>query len=632
MENSHANKRIYEFEGFCLDAGEHELTRGSKKIALTNKAIELLTILVERHGQIVTREEILDNVWHDTFVDESNLTVTVSMLRRAFGIKAKGRRFIETVPKRGYRFNATVRTADELVIERHSLTQINITEIETSTPRYAALTRIVRGRPFATAAISVAVLALLAGGIHVGRGGSLSPGFLITEAKASPTIAVMPFVVSASRLGMTNTAQLLSNSIADDLAVGTPIVRAEAMKSEGATIHNFLIIGKKLRADAVLIGTLFDDPADIYVRVHLVSTANGNVLWARTFREPVDAASSVTGEIAENIRGNLPGTMAQLGPDEQTTRSTESREAETLYVQGRFIWRNRFDVFGAETESKEHLEAALRIDPNFALPMIALADWQKTNSHDSEDRKQAEEYLRRALEISPRSADAHASLGFIRMVHDWNWKAAEQEFQTALEIDPKCVNALRWSALMSALQTRHKEAGQKVTLALQYEPFSITLRRDAAEFALLRKNYGGAVEGAMNIEFEVPGSAGGILTDSLWQKGEHALAVKYLAAGSVHVIAPERFAARLAEQGPNGVAELMLERYGRDKKYDLWPSYWQAQWFAYLNEREKALDLLERAADEHHFFMIWIKAEPFFENLQGEPRYQNLLKRVGLDD
>ena len=633
MSTIFPNSRIYEFESFTLDSNEQELRCAGERVALTPKAVELLTVLVESRGQIVTRDDILNNLWRDTYVDESNLTVTISMLRRALNAGANDKHLIETVPKRGYRFNATVRTADQLVIERHSMTQVSIREIETATAGagIAVLRRIARRRPFATAAVSMVVLALLVGGLHVSRGGNLTPSFLITEAKASRSIAVMPIAVAGSRLGMVNTAQQLSNLIADDLAVGTPILRAETMKAAGATIYNFLIVGKKLQADAVLIGTMFDDPADIYVRMHLVSTANGSVLWAQTYRVPADAGPSLSTEIAENVRGNLPRIVAPLTPNEQTARYTENREAEILYVQGRFIWRNRYDVFGGETESTEHLNAALRLDPNFALPMIGLADWQKTNNHDSDDRKRAEQNLQRALEISPRSADAHASLGFMRMVHEWDWKAAEREFETALEIDPKCVNALRWSALLYALQTRHKEARQRITLALQHEPYSITLKRDAAEFTFLQKNYGAAVERAMNIEFEVPRSTGELLTDALWLKGDHAPAGEYLAADSAQTIAPERFAARLNEQGPNGVAELMLERFGRDKKYDLWPSYWQARWCAYLNEREKALDLLERAADEHHFFLNWIKADPYFENLQDEPRYKNLLKRVGLD-
>lgn len=634
MENRPANEGIYEFEGFRLDSNEQELRRGAEKITLTPKAVELLSILVKRHGQIVTREEILNDLWRDTFVDESNLTVTVSVLRRAFGINANDRRFIETVPKRGYRFNAEVRTPDELIVERQTRTFIKIKETETKTDSrtaVAALKRGMRRYSFAMAATAAAVLMVLLGGSYAWRGGNEAAGFFATNAQTARAVAVLPFTFPNKQIGAVTTANELTAAIVEKLAATAQIVSPDSMQAEGATSDNFLVVGKKLRTDAVLVGTVFDHPTDVYLRVHLVSTGDGKVLWANTYRVSPNDALGLPADIAQNVVDNLPKLAAPETYREQSMRYTENEEADTLYQQGRFIWRNRGDVFGDEAASKKYFEAALRLDPNYALPMIGLADWQKTNTYDSEDRKNAEENLRRALELAPDSADARAALGFMRMIHDWNWQAAELEFQTALQIDPNSVNALQWYALLLALQTRHKDATEKISIARDLVPYQANIKVDQAEIMFLQRKYGEAIWALRQTQTEIPSTSGEILADIYFLNGNYAEAADVYSARLGASAELEKLRRPLPESDAiRTTSVFMVKYYDREKKYDMWSSYWKAEWLAVAGEKEEALDLLEQAATEHHFFIVWIKANPFFENLRNEPRYQNLIKRIGL--
>lgn len=629
-----ANSRIYEFDGFRLDSNEQELRRGSERIPLTPKAVELLTVLIERRSQIVTREEILDGLWHDTYVDESNLTVTVSMLRRALGVSGNDKHFIETVPKRGYRFNAAIRTPDELVVERHALTRIKIAETETESQDLSAtFIQQIRRYSLATGtAVSVALL-LIAGFYVSPYSTKMANSFAASSPLTTRTIAVLPIAFDSRKIGAAVTANQLTSSINGKIAASVPdIISSEAMKAAGARNDNFLIIGKKLKADVVLAGVLIDDPTGVYLRVHLISTGDGSVLWANTYRVAPGDALNLTADIAQNVAGNLSKPAApETTGSQPTKRYTENEEAAAFFLQGRFSWLNRYDLHYNPEITAKYFEEALKLDPNYSLPMIGLADLKKTGRYDSEDRKTTDEWLRRAIELAPDSADAHASLGFTRMIHDWNWRDAEMEFQTALRIDPACVNALQWYALLLALETRFVDAGEKINLASRYAPFSISVARDRAEIFYLQRKYAEAVGLAAATNFAVPHSAEEVSGLALWHNGEFGQALDSFAYGSGSAIKPEHFAAVFEEKGATAVARLMVERFKRDKSYEFLSSYRQAEWLSYLNERGKALDQLERAADEHHFFMAWIKANPFFENLRGEPRYHALLTRVGLE-
>jgi DNA-binding winged helix-turn-helix (wHTH) protein/TolB-like protein len=626
MKETQEKWRIYEFGGFRLETADGKLFRGAEQVALTHKAVELLTLLVERRGETVSKNEILDALWRDTFIDENNLAVTVSMLRRAFGEKANDNRFIETVPKRGYRFVADVSETAQgngaLLVERRRQTRITISETQ----------KLSNGWKWALASVAL-FLVFLGGLVYSFRTNpdGRNKFFALAPNASTRSIAVFPFNFQTSKIGAAKITGELNAALAEKLARIAEVAPAESFQTEQITNRNFLSVGEKLGVDALLLGNLFDHEEQIYFRLHLINVHDGEVLWAQTYREKRENLPALLEDLEQTVAQELAKINDPAIYLERARRYTANDQAYRLYLQGRTLWRLRGEI--DETASAiDCFSRALELDPNFAPALIGLADLEKIASYDSPQRQRAEERINRALEIAPDLADAHATLGFIRMVHYWDWPAAESRFKEALRIDADCVNALQWYALLLALQMRHLEAEEKIVLARQAAPHSFMIRSDEAEIRLFGRNYAYALQLARALQRDVPNSNDRFLSDALWHSGDYADAARNFDERFGASVRPETFQQTFGQEGAGGVARLMVKRYMAEKKLDLWSSFWLAEWYAVLNEREKALDLLEQAVNEHHFFAIYIKASPFFDNLRGEPRFHALIKRVGLEN
>lgn len=641
MKSERGKTQIYEFGGeYRLFAAEKVLWRGNDLVNLTNKAAELLVILVERSGAVVSKEELVETLWHDTYVDQNNLAVTISMLRRVFGESAHDKRFIETVPRRGYRFAAEVSEASSaaLIFERHTKTDIIIEEENTTvedcsplaSPKFSSIENKPRNVRARTVVLGLLVAAVCGFIVWKNAGGNDIRKTLIPGDSHKRSVAVLPFEFNQSNLADSKTANELTEAIAFDLALTTRVLPLDTVRAQNPNRENFLLVGRETGADAVLIGMLFADPAQIYLRVHLINAHDGEILWAETFKIAPDKKNSLIEAITQNTANNLPRISDTEIYRQTARRFTQNEQAYALYLQGRTIWRGRGDVFENPAVAVKYFEDALRLDPDFILPLLGMADYQKTNDYHSPSLAQARGYLRRVLGIAPDLAEAHAALGFVKMVHDWNWSDAEKEFQMALRLDPDCVNALQWYAMMLSLQGRFSEAEMRISTARRLSPYSISVERDEAEICYLKRGYRNAWNSAAQADFQVSGSTEKILGDVLWQQGNYEAAIKYLVSRSDGINSEERLTTAFKEEGARGLARLMVERYRRDKKFDVLASYWIAEWLSVSNERKQALDFLERAAREHHFFIIQAKADPFFDNLREEPRFRSVLKEIGL--
>ncbi len=683
---------FYEFGPFCLDPLLPLLVRDGQPVQLPPKALETLVALIERKGRVVSREELMRAVWPDSFVEENNLSVNVSLLRKALSEGADGAKYIETVPRRGYRFNAPVteRPADnlELIYTRRTRAQILIEEseevgsdadaavvattapidaldvkantLESTTTFAAARARVKSERARASrrrvALLAVVVLLIaVAGGARSllrrgwqgeeGASEKTKGGVLAAETDRVRSLAVMPFrSIDGSDYSARskNSAGQLTDAVRSRLGAANSLrlISANATQAAQLTQNNLLIAAHALESDAVLTGTLFKSEADeIYARFHLVSVGSGEVLWAETFRQPHSELPVLLEAIARNVEGGLQQLASADEYERRARLHTPSREAFQLYLQGRFIWEQRHDVFFSDVASLDEpsisinqLEQALSLDPNFALPHVALADHYKTSGYSSNKWRLAEEHAHRAAALDPNLAEAHATLGFIRMFHYWDWAGAETAFKRAIELNPNCVTARQWYALFHALRgddgngaIAAAESIQEIVRARELAPYSLSLLLDAAEMQYYARhamayNFGFAAKSLRHAHMLNPHSHSvrDLLVRSYWMNGEPEAAVALL--GWQHG-GPQDFARFYA--GP---------RKGTRDFDNISPTdaYQHALWHAHLNQRAEALDLLERAFNDHHFFIIYLKAEPFFDNLRDEPRFQELLRKVGL--
>lgn len=346
MENNRAGKKIYEFEGFRLDTREAELKRGAERLALTPKAVELLTILIERRGQTVGREEILNQLWQDTYVDESNLTVTVSMLRKVFGTRANDRRFIETVPKRGYRFNANVKEiGDEMVVERQTKTRVKIETIEDENAEGATavkqLNRQMRRQSLALAGIAV----FLVGAIlifYFTRGANQKAQTVFADSNQPRTIAVLPL---KNLSGDAN--ETLSVGLSDALISKLGNVKSLVVRPTSAVLpfasnrETPQAVAEKLNVETILDGTIQQSGDRVRVSVQLVRAVDNQVLWAGNFNEQATDLFRFQDAFARQISDALPLQISGEERARLTRRETESRAAYDAYLKGRYFWNKR---------------------------------------------------------------------------------------------------------------------------------------------------------------------------------------------------------------------------------------------------------------------------------------------------
>src|SRR5215203_86019 len=454
--NDKFQNRIYTFGEFRLDTAEHALRHGDEQIPLTHKAIELLTLLVERRGQTVTKNELMDALWHDTYVDENNLAVTVMMLRKAFGERSFDKKFIETVPKRGYRFVAeTEETTVDLMIEKQTLTRITIEEKDAP-----GLKNGLRRRALALAGF---FLTLGAFGVFL----FLSVWNFPANQKPSPpktgaprTMAVMPLKNLSAEAD-----EPLSIGLTDALITKLGNIRGLAVRPTSAvlpfaaTAQTPQAIGEKLNVETVLESSIQRAGNRLRISVQLVKTADGSILWS----ENVDEPEADLFKIQDSISARVAGAFRLKNPDEQTlNRRTEDFEAYKLYRRGRHAWNKRTPE--ALQQSVQLFEQAIDRDPTFALAFAGLADSfallsEYNTAPPRESFPRAKAAAEKALEIDANLAEAHTTLAYALANYDWNFAEAEREYQRAIELNPNYATAHQWYAEFLSAMRRFDEAG-----------------------------------------------------------------------------------------------------------------------------------------------------------------------------
>jgi DNA-binding winged helix-turn-helix (wHTH) protein/TolB-like protein len=454
---SDQTKRIYEFGPFRLDAGERVLLRGGQPEPLSPKALEVLLMLVESSGHIVEKGDLMNRVWADSFVEEGNLKVTVSILRKALEADAGDRQFIETVPRRGYRFVANVKElaseSAELVVRERTTASITIEESGEGKEReqekaLAAPKR--ESRVSLPVAIScLAVIGLAIAGVYLWTSRT-APG---SEMKS---IAVLPFKPVAADVR----DESLEMGIADTLITKLSNIRnltvrpMSAVRKYSGLEQDAVLAGRKQRVDAVLDGSIQKVGEKVRVTVRLMSVTDGGTLWTSHFDEKFTDIFAVQDSISKRVAETLAIRLSHEERTLLTKHYTENTEAYQLYLKGRYYWSKRTDE--GIKKGIEYFQQAIEKDPLHALAYADLARSYKSSSYygiypPSEALPRSKEAVRKALEIDKSLAEAHMALASILETSDWNWQAAEEEFKLAIELKPNDATShhlygLFWSA------------------------------------------------------------------------------------------------------------------------------------------------------------------------------------------
>jgi len=444
----------YEFGPFRLIPDEGLLLRHDRPVPLTPKALETLVVLVQNSGHLVEKDELLGKVWPDSFVEEATVAQNVFTLRKVLGDTPDGHQYIETVPRRGYRFVAAVRVLGD------GTSASNGTAVEIQSPSLGAPLPLTEGemqhmerpkagwlaRALAATAVALLLLLLLLKGWRRGQ---------VEQPAATPihSLAVLPLENLSSDSAQDYFADGITESLITDLAQvqGLRVISRTSVMQYKGTTKTVRQIGQELRVDSVVEGAVMRSGDRVRVSAQLVDARTDQHLWAnnydRELRDVLELQRDVAQTVAEQVRLKF---AAQAGMPLSRPRPINP-EAYENYLKGRYFWNRRSEE--GFKKAIEYFDASLENDPNYAQAYAGLADAYALLGSlpnkalpRSEAMPRARTAALKALEIDDSLAEAHTSLAFVRMHYDWDFAGADREFRRAIELNPGYATAHHWYA------------------------------------------------------------------------------------------------------------------------------------------------------------------------------------------
>lgn len=641
-------KQLYEFGPFCLDPAEHTLLRDGQPIPLRPKVYDLLLVLVENRGRLVDKEQLMSSVWAEQFVEEGNINKNISMLRQALGESDRGTKFIETVPKRGYRFVAEVRevndnrqaelltqTAARPAHEHQRPRETHEQSLPLPPPTQAQAKR------FNKHWIALVVVPLLALTAIVYVVLTRQPSRSATPAVQS--IVVLPFQNLSGDASQDYLVDGVTDALIGDLArIGAlrVISRTSAMHYKG-TNKSLPEIAKELNVDAVVEGTVQRSGDRVHVRAQLIHAASDSHLWAsdydRDSRDILDLQSEVARAIASEVRIKItPAEQRLLVP-----KRTVARAAIDNYLQGRYFWNRR-----TEQDIRKaigYFEAAISADRNYAQAYAGLADSYNQLGTvmigvmpPSEARRTGETAARKGLEIDNEVAEAHAALGYENFFN-WNWASAEEEFKRSIQLNPNYASAHSHYGLYLVARERIDEGIAEINRAEELDPLSLSISSSRGFLLLNARRYEEAIEQQRRV----------IAIDPNHYQAHWFLALTYLANGQIdRTIATSEKAVAISNRAPAALGVLGMAYGAGGRKVEAnqlanelfrleKQRYVSPMAFVYvyigLGDKDRAFAWLEKAYQERSNHIAFFKVSPTVDPLRSDARFADLLRRIGLD-
>ena len=606
---------VYRFGGYELDSVTGELKSASAKVQLQDQPLRVLVALLERPGELVTREQLVGRLWPpETFVDyDRSLNKAVNKLREALGDSAEQPRFIETLPRKGYRLIVPVEEVGAPAQPPDSL----------------PLTRPPRAvRASSWRWILFGVAACLAGVIAANIGGARN--WLARARPALPqmgTLAVLPleslsqdpeegyFADGTTDALITNLAKISAARITS---------RTSVMRYKG-TKKSVGEIGRELGVDAIVEGTVQQSGNRVRVTAQLIQVATDMHLWAESYEEDATQILELQAKVATDIARKVNTVVRPLDqPHEVDPR------AYGYYLKGRYYFL-QYTGRGWQ-QAIENFRQAIAIDPKFPEAYSGLADAYMAAGGYSvitpqEARTEGKAAALKALELDERLAGAHYVLGSFYAWYDLDWAMADAEFQRAIALNPNDALGRHWHGGYLSLLGRHEEALDEHERARQLDPYSLIINANLARALYWARRYDDAIGQAKHTLQLDPrfGVAALWLEASLRHKGMFKEAVALRKAFD-----PANAQAIDRTFRTQGFTPLLMKSGEEFEKDGVLVT--AARCYAQAGQKEKALTLLESCRERGCFSLASLKTEPDFDVLRDEPRFQKLLQQAGLPD
>jgi TolB-like protein/DNA-binding winged helix-turn-helix (wHTH) protein len=604
------DNRTYEFGRFRLKVAERVLLREGEVVPLTPKVFDILLVLVENCGQVVSKDDLMKRVWPNTFVEEGNLTQNISLLRKALGESPGGVQFIETVPRRGYRFifDSSPGVSSEIPVQ-----------LPDSVPAGHATRR----TPAFIGVGAVVVAAIIGLMYFTSKAGNTA---------AIQSIAVLPFVdESADPDGEyinDKIAESLINSLSK-LPQLRVVPRSVVAAYKGKEIDPRKI-GEELNVRAVVTGRMRRHGDIISIQADLVDLQNLAQLWGQHYDHKVSDVLLVQDDISRDIFENL---RLKLNVEEK-----KQLEAYRLYLKGRNAWNKR--TGDALQEAIGYFNQTIEIDPNNSAAYAGLADCYNMlvvygRLQPKEGFPKAKEAAVKALEIDETSAEAHSSLAFINFRWDWNRAETEREFQTAIKLKPAYAPAHQWYSSYLVAVERFDEAIAEAKRTEELEPLEFVASSHLGWIYYLSGKNDEAIEQCRKILELDPSSfpARRYLGLAYEAKGMYPEAISEFQTGVKLSGSPLMLALlghAYAVAGKRAEAQQVLSELQQVQSQRYVSPYTVAAIYAGLGDQEQAFKWLDRAVEEHDIWLMNLKVDPVFAKLRTQPKFTDTLARIRL--
>lgn len=642
---SSADRRLYEFGPFLLDPAQRRLSKDRTLVQVAPKGIDILIFLVEHRGEVVTKDDLIQNVWPNTFVEEANLSQNVFLLRKALGEKAQENRYIATVPGRGYRFVASVREAQE-----SEGAVKNPTAEPHSTPTAVASAPVASARTAPQPVLpptssnwkrnvitwTALMIGVLAAALFAERrhwfGGS-------AKAAGVSSIAVLPLENLTGDSSQDYFVDGMTDALITDLAqIGAlRVISHTSVEQYKGTRKSLPQIAKELNVDAVVEGSVARSGNRVRVNAQLIQAVNDEHLWARKYEGDMTDVLTLQNDISRNIADEIqvrlmPGERARLA----RTPSVKP-EAYEAYLKGRFFWSKRSPE-NLRT-SINYYQQAIAADPQFAAAYAGLADAYSLIGSDvvpaSVASHKAREAALKAEELDASLAEGHAALALVRFYYDWDWNEAERECRQAIDLNPNYATAHSWYSLYLGAMGRKTEALAEAQRARELDPLSPSVGvRLAAAYRSNGQIDQGLQEMAKTLEldpnFSYAHETRGKFYEAMGRMKDAMEEYQKAVELSPNTAYQAALAHAYAVTGERDHSLSMLRELQSRPKYDYVSPYELAPVFVALGDKPHALDLLEQAYRERDSRMPFLTVDNWMIPLHPEPRFQALVTKLGL--
>ncbi len=608
MQPGTQSRPTYRFGSCELDAARFELRREGRPVSLEKNPMELLLLLVEARGELVTRQQILDRLWGpNVFVDvDQGINTAIRKIRRAIDSPTDP---IQTVIGKGYRLSTPVEI----------LTPATATATQTSS--------VARKKFWPAALITVALLVVAAVATFA---------YLRTRTAPIRSIAVLPFDNFSKDAAQDYFVDGVTDAIITRVAqLGNcrVISRTSVMRLKG-TKRNLRDIARELQVDAVVEGSVQRDGSRIRINAQFIDARTDRHLWAELYDRDAAEVLQLQDEVAKKIAGSVGQSIA--APARQAPERLDPAAYDS-YLRARGLAQQRTP--SSLAQSIELYQRSLDVQPRYAEAWAGLADAYAALGYSSfiapdESFPRAKSAALKALEFDPSSAEAHAALGYVVFYYDWNFAAAEKEFEAAIRANPNFAVSYHWRSVLLTSQSRYDEAQREIARARNLDPLSLPIDTDIGFELYYAARYDEAVRHLNGVLATAPNFPPAYLwlgrayeqkkmypeSVSALERADHLIpdwSVSIAALGHARATAGDAEGARRE-----------LARLDRLSKTRFVTPYAVAVIYSGLNDQKNALLWLQRARRERSHWLVWLRTDPRFANLRTNPEFQALVATI----